>query len=130
VREKVHAARADSLRKLADDSTCHAPCLTAHDSSEHWHRLYVYAYDEANELRAALDTADARADTAEADRKRWQAIAEGSDRINAQLRKDLEHSEPRCRLLPLVPCPSRKAVAIGGVALGLFAPRLVQLAKR
>lgn len=116
-RESAHVARADSIHSVAD--TAKQAAVTVRDSLEMWHTRDSLHVAETVQLRAAKDTADARADSAEADRERWKSIAEGSNRINAQLRKDLEGAEPKCRILPFLPCPSRTVALAAGIVTGL-----------
>lgn len=115
--ERALTAKADTLRQVAD--TIRQGAVTVRDSLEMWRVRDSVHVAETIALRAAKDSAVARADSAEADRERWRVIAEGSDRINAQLRKDLEKAEPPCRLAGFVPCPSRTASLAAGVLVGL-----------
>lgn len=75
----------------------------------------------ADSLRVALDSmtiaraaADARATL---DSSRLAALTT----FNAQLLHDLAASDPPCRVLKFVHCPSRRSVAVVGVALGVAA---------
>lgn len=126
--EKNHSAKADSIHAVAD--TAKQAAVTVRDSIEMWRTRDSLHVAETLQLRIAKDSADARADSAEANAKRWQIIAEGSNRINAQLRKDLAHSEQQCRILPFVPCPSRTVALVIGVAGGAYVATHVEQTKQ
>lgn len=119
VHEKAITAKADSLHVVGDTIGQHA--ATVRDSLNMWHSRDSIHVAEAATIRLAKDSADARAALAIANAGRWQVIAEGSDRINQTLKRDLQQKSD-CHVLPFIPCPTRtEALVIGGVAGALVA---------
>jgi hypothetical protein len=115
-------AKADSLKRLRDDDTCHAPCLTTNDSLQYYHRHSGYLEEENLELRAAVDTAEKTIDAQDKE----LAARDSADRERDA--KELE-AETRYRALEkingemkkLVPSRTSKVVTAGKWILTGFA---------
>jgi hypothetical protein len=94
-------AKADSLKRLRDDDTCQAPCLTTNDSLAYYQRHSSYLEEENAELRATVDTAEktidaqdkelAARDSADRERDAKELEAEtryrALEKINGEMKK-------------------------------------------
>lgn len=117
---------ADSLHAIANAAQRRAEA--ERDTSSHWHDVAILRGLENDSLRsanggllAALEqqtqartAADARSS---ADSSRLAAVQNLNDRLAADLRR----ADPPCRVLVIARCPSRKAVAVTTLALGVLA---------
>jgi hypothetical protein len=115
-------AKADSLKRLRDDDTCHAPCLSTNDSLAYYQRHSGYLEEENSELRATVDTAEraiaaqdkelAARDSADRERDAKELEAEtryrALEKINGEMKK-------------LVPSRTSKVVTAGKWILTGFA---------
>lgn len=115
------ARRADSLAAVA------AIAASARDSADAWQGAYTERTAERDSLVrevAVVDSArrdaDTRADTNAFARDRAIARAERADSVVASVVAAAGEAG-RCSFLWVVPCPSRKVAAIGGVVLGAVA---------
>lgn len=119
IREKALTGSAGRLRAAADVAQPSGrPAVTVSDSSAMWKlrwTLLGVAYDT---LAEAKRLADLRADSLAADRSRWKRVADSAVAVMVDLRGDLARSQGNCCVLPFIPCPSRKAALITGLALG------------
>lgn len=117
--EKALTGSARGLRHKADIALpAGRPAVTIADSSAMWHlrwQLLGLAYDTLSEAKRL---ADLRADSLAADRSRWKRVADSAVAVMVDLRGDLARSQGSCRILPFIPCPSRKAVLITGLVVG------------
>jgi hypothetical protein len=112
---------ADTLQKVA------IVALTAADSARAWHAAYDARTHEAEQLRlentqkdSSLAIARLQATVADSASLIWAGHAARSDTLIAEL-LPLAQQRDRCKILWVVNCPSRKAVAIGGAVLGAAA---------
>lgn len=91
------------------------------DSGEMWKlrwQLVGMAYDTLSVAHTALLVA---VDSLTVDRNRWKVVADTAVRTMDALRDDLQVARKGCRVLPFVPCLSRKQTLIAGVVVGAVA---------
>lgn len=103
------------------DSTQHlAETLILVDTAKEYKLRWALALQTDTSLRKALHTVDSALTVMTVDRDRWHSEADSAVDVNRKLRTDLaKASQNQCRVVPFVPCPSRK-VALGiGVGAGV-----------
>ena len=110
----------DSLRGLADAiagplDTLPEPRL---DDAAGWRTRYKLRTVEVRYVRAALDKAEAELALAYLGRDRWRGLALAADSTISGMTVALEDERDarRCRVLGLIPCPSRGVMFVVGAA--------------
>lgn len=126
--EKSHKAAAAVLRATGDTAGQHAVSLR--DTAEMWHLRWEFRGLELQQDSLALVAADLRADSLRADRLRWHTLADSAVASQDRLRDDLRVARTGCRVIPLVPCLSRKQTLILGVGAGAFAAWYIEEQRR
>lgn len=116
VRDRALTSSAGELRRASDTAGSRAKTLV--DSSAMWKlrwQLIGMAYDTLSVAHTALLVV---VDSLTADRNRWHVVADSAVSTMDALRKDLAVARSGCRILPFVPCLSRKQTLLVGVTLG------------
>ena len=119
--EKKHKAAADSLKRVADTLGQHA--VTLRDTAGMWHLRWQLRGVALEQDSVALVAADLRADSLAVDRLRWHVLADSAVASQDRLRVDLGIARSGCKVLPFVPCLSRKQTAIVAFAAGVVVTR-------
>lgn len=119
VREKSREAAAKRLIETSD--TVGQFSMTLRDSSSMWHLRWELVGMALDSTVLALGDARERADSLFADRNRWKAVADSAVPAMDALRKDLAVARSGCRVIPFVPCLSRKQSLVVGLVVGAVA---------
>lgn len=116
VREKAREAAGQTLKHQADTAGQWAATLadTANMYKLRW-QLVGMALDSTT---LALGDARERSDSLFADRNRWHLVADSAVASQDRLRADLKIARQGCKIVPLVPCLSRKQTAIVSAVAG------------
>lgn len=125
---RMEAAVAKLTKSAAQDrqtaDRLAAAALTAGTDAAQWRVAYEARTDEAVTLRAALDTANARADAErmarlEADRRaaRDSARTVALQNLALGLERDANRAA-NCRIARIIPCITRTQAFVGGAILG------------
>lgn len=119
IRDRALTSRAGELRRASDTAGARAATLV--DSSAMWKlrwQLVGMAYDTLSVAHTALLVV---VDSLTVDRNRWKVVADTAVKTMDALRDDLQVARKGCRVLPFVPCLSRKRTLIAGVVVGAVA---------
>lgn len=119
VRDRALTSRAGELRRASDTAGARAATLV--DSSAMWKlrwQLVGMAYDTLRVAHTALLVA---VDSLTVDRNRWHVLADSAVHTMDALRDDLQAARKGCRVLPFVPCLSRKQTFAVGAVVGVVA---------
>jgi hypothetical protein len=108
---------ADRIHTVADTTGRHA--ATVRDSLEMWRTRDSLHLVEIDSLRAVHRSDSLQVLFLTRDRDAWRAHSDSLITAMDGLKRDLKDAEPKCRLLPFVPCPSRTVAAIGGAVGGV-----------
>jgi hypothetical protein len=129
--ESSHKAKAAAIAHVAD--TAGQSALSIRDTASMWHLRWQLRGVVIAEKDSALVAADLRADSLRLDRIRWHALADRAVASQDSLRDDLHVARTGCRIVPLVPCMSRKQTLIvggvTGVVLGVVGTVLIERRK-
>jgi hypothetical protein len=122
----VHALRrigaaavneADRLHAIADTAGQHA--ASVRDSLEMWRTRDSLHVVEIDSLRSRIRSDSLQKILLTVDRNDWKVHSDSVVTAMDALRGDLKKAQAdQCRVLPFVPCPSRKASLIIGAAAG------------
>lgn len=119
VRDRALTSSARELRRASDTAGARAATLV--DSSAMWNlrwQLAGMAYDTLSVAHTALLVV---VDSLTADRNRWHVVADSAVHTMDALRDDLHVARKGCRVLPFVPCLSRKQTFVVGAVVGVVA---------
>ncbi len=119
IREDHYIKVAVNLGRVADTAGQHS--YTIADSSAMWHLRFQLKGMQVDTLTVALSNAEQRADSLFADRNRWHLVADSAVSTMDALRKDLAVARSGCKVIPFVPCLSRKQTLIVGLVGGAVA---------
>lgn len=107
---------ADRIHAAADTAGQHA--ASVRDSLEMWRTRDSLHVVEIDSLRRVHHADSLQVLFLTRDRDAWHFHADSVVTAMDALKRDLKNAEPRCRILPFVPCPTRTEAAIGGAIAG------------
>lgn len=109
---------ADRIHQVAD--TIGQGAVSIRDSLEMWKRRDSLHLVEIDSLRSRIRSDSLQKLLLVRDRDDWKHHSDSLVKSMDVLREDLKKAQAdQCRILPFVPCPSRKEAAIAGVLVGL-----------
>jgi len=119
--KSAHAA--DSLRDVA--IAWERAALAQNDTSSRWYEVAKVRGQENDSLRvansgllASLEEQTQARTSADARAALDSSRLAATERLNANLARDLAQADPPCHVLPFVTCPSRTVVAMAAAATG------------
>lgn len=107
---------ADATHAVADTLGQHAQ--TVRDSLNMWHSRDSAHVVENDSLRRVIRSDSLQRLLLVGDRDKWKLDADTAVASQGRLRDDLVAARSGCRILPFVPCLSRKQTAIVGLVAG------------
>lgn len=108
---------ADRIHAIADTAGQHA--ASVRDSLEMWRKRDSLHVVEIDSLRSRIRSDSLQKILLTVDRNAWRVHSDSVVRAMDQLRGDLKKAQAdHCRILPFVPCPSRKTSLLLGATAG------------